>query len=110
MAPASTAQATTNEALPTRGIPCGGRVQLDPALDLDALHLSRSGRAIARALQVYGAFIGDFSGAVSLYADASPAAQAVYKSGLLDTYEIKQAIGLDKLRVLAFGSLLDQRN
>jgi hypothetical protein len=110
MAPASTAQATTNEALPTRGIPCGGRVQLDPALDLDAAGLSRSGRAIARALQVYGAYIGDFSGAVSLYADASPAAQTAYKPGLLDTYEIKDKLGLDKLRVLEFGPLFDQKN
>jgi hypothetical protein len=110
MAPASTAQATTNEALPTRGIPCGGRVQLDPALDLDRMGLSRSGRAIARALQIYGAYIGDFSGAVSLYADASPTAQAAYKAGLLDTYEIKERIGLDKLRVLSLGSLFDQKN
>jgi len=110
MAPASTAQGTTNEALPTRGIPCGGRVQLDPSLDLDKMGLSRSGKAIARALQVYGAYIGDFSGAVSLYADASPAAQTAYKSGLLDTYEIKDRIGLDKFRVLTFGALFDQKN
>jgi hypothetical protein len=108
--PASTAQASTAEALPTRGIPCGGRVQLDPALDIESLGLSRSGKAIARALQRYGAFVGDYSGAVSLYADASPAAQAAYKTGLLDTYEIKSQLGLDKLRVLAIGTLLDQKN
>jgi hypothetical protein len=110
MAPASTAQSTTNEALPGRGIPCGGRVQLDPALDVDRMGLSRSGRAIARALQTYGAYIGDFSGAVSLYAEASPAAQAVYKSGLLDTYEVKDRIDLERLRVLEFGPLFDQKN
>jgi hypothetical protein len=108
--PASTAQATTDDARPDRGIPCGGRVQLDPALDVDAIGLSRSGKIIARALQRYGAYVGDFSGAVSLYADASPSAQAAYKAGLLDTYEIKAQIGLDKLRVLAMGTLFDQKN
>jgi hypothetical protein len=110
MAPASTAQGTTNEALPGRGIPCGGRVQLEPGLDIGKLGLSRSGRAIARALQTYGAYVGDFSGAVSLYAEASPAAQAVYQSGLLDTYEVKDRIDLEKLRVLEFGPLFDQKN
>jgi hypothetical protein len=108
--PASTAQATTDEALPTRGIPCGGRIQLDPALDLGALGLSRSGRAMARALQTYGAYIGDFSGAVSLYAEASPAAQSIYKAGLLDTYELKDRIPLEKFRVLEIGARFDQKN
>jgi hypothetical protein len=110
MAPASTAQGTTADARPDRGIPCGGRVQLDPALDLDGLRLSRSGRAIAKALQTYGAYVADFSGAVSLYAEASPAARARYQSGLLDTYEVREQISLEKLRVLAFGPLLDQKN
>jgi hypothetical protein len=108
--PASTAQATTNEALPTRGIPCGGRIQLDPAFDLSPLGLTKSGKAIARALQMYGAYIGDFSGAVSLYAEASPAAQSIYKTGLLDTYEVKEKIPLEKFRVLAIGEPFDQKN
>jgi hypothetical protein len=109
-APASTAQASTEEALPTRGMPCGARVQLDPKIDVDALGLSASGRAIARALQTYGAYIGDYSGAVSLYADASPTAQATYKSGLLDTYEVRGKVALESLRVLEIGPLFDQRN
>ncbi len=33
---------------------------------------------IARALQKYGAFVGDHSGAVMLYADASTSAQQSY--------------------------------
>jgi hypothetical protein len=110
MAPASTAQATTDEALPSRGIPCGGRVQLDPALDVSAMGLSSSGKAIARALQTYGAYIGDFSGAISLYAEASPEAQAVYKAGLLNTYDLKDRIDPARLRVLAMGPLFDQKN
>ena len=92
------------------GIPCGGRVQLDPALDVSAMGLSSSGKAIARALQTYGAYIGDFSGAISLYAEASPGAQAVYKAGLLDTYELKDRVDLSRLRVLEMGPLFDQKN
>ena len=37
----------------------GMRVQLDPALDLDGLGLGKAERAIARALQMYGAFCTD---------------------------------------------------
>ena len=108
--PASTAQATTDEARPTRGMPCGARIQLDPTLEIDRIGLSASGRAIARALQNYGAYIGDYSGAVSLYADASPAAQSVFKAGLLDTYEVRAQIDLEKFRVLEFAPLFDQKN
>jgi hypothetical protein len=89
--PASSAQGTTTEALPNRGIPCGGRLQLDPTLDVATLGLSPAGLAIARALQQYGAFVGDFSGAMSLYADA-------------------QAIPLDRFRLLELGALSDNGN
>jgi len=108
--PASTAQSTTDQALGTRGVPCGGRIQLDPTLDLNALGLSASGKIVARALQKYGAYVGDFSGAVSLYADASPTAQAVWKTGLLSTYEIKDQINLNRFRVLEIGPLYDNNN
>jgi hypothetical protein len=37
----------------------GMRVQLDPSIDVETLKLSRGGKIIARALQVYGAYIGD---------------------------------------------------
>jgi hypothetical protein len=109
--PASTAQATIgNEAIKSRGIPCGGRVQLDPALDLETLGLSASGKVIARALQEYGAYIGDYSGAVNLYADGSPAAQAKWDAGLLDTYELKDQIPLSAFRVIELGTLYDNGN
>src|SRR5262249_16944310 len=42
--PASTAQVTTSQALPGRGVPCGGQIQLDPTLDVEALPLSPSGK------------------------------------------------------------------
>ncbi|HMC95964.1 MAG TPA: hypothetical protein VKO16_14480, partial [Polyangia bacterium] len=102
-------QWTTTDAIKTRGILCGGRVQLDPTLDLSTLNLSSSGLIIARALQVYGAFVGDYSGAVSLYADASPDAQASWSAGLLDNGDA-QKIPLDRFRVLTIGTVYDNMN
>jgi hypothetical protein len=107
--PASSAQGTTSEAIATRGILCGGHIQLDPALDLTTLGLAPGGLAIARALQKYGAFVGDFSGAVSLYADASADAQAYWSTGVLDNGSA-QAIPLDRFRVLTIGTTYDNMN
>jgi hypothetical protein len=110
MSPASTAQTRIgDDAIKTRGIPCGGHIQLDPKLDLDSLKLTRSGRIVAEALQRYGAFVGDYSGAISVYAENSPAAQAHWK-GVLDTYEFSSKLDLSKFRVLAFGKLTDDGN
>ena len=110
VSPASTAQGTTDKAIPTRGIPCGGRVQLDPRLDVESLGLSPSGVIIARALQQYGAFVGDFSGAISLYADASPDALAVWHGGVLSMLEVKDKIDLRKFRVLELGQRFEDDN
>lgn len=107
--PASSAQGTTSDALPTRGIPCGGRIQLDPSLNLTTLGLSPSGLAIATALQKYGAFVGDYSGATSLYADASSAAQAYWQGGALDNNSA-QKIPLASFRVLTLGMTYDNMN
>jgi hypothetical protein len=107
--PASSAQGTTSDAIPTRGILCGARIQLDPTLDLSTLSLSPSGLTIARALQVYGAFVGDYSGAISLYADASPDAQASWSAGLLANDEA-QKIPLNRFRVLTIGTIYDNMN
>jgi hypothetical protein len=107
--PASTAQATGGQAQPTRGVPCGGHIQLDPALDVDALPLSTSGKIIARALQEYGAFVGDFAGAIALYADASPDALGAWNRGLLKNGELS-ALDLRRLRVLALGPMLEDTN
>jgi hypothetical protein len=107
--PASSAQGTTSEALPTRGIPCGGHLQLDPSLDVTTLGLSPAGLAIAHALQQYGAFVGDFSGAISIYADASPTAQAYWATGVLSNSEAS-AIPLSSFRVLQLGTIYDNMN
>ncbi len=111
--PASTAQGTTREARPERGIPMGGRLQLDPAIDVSRLPLSPSGRAIARALQEYGAYVCDYSGAINLYADGSPEAQKAWAGGLLDTYEIRKVFNPDMLRrfrVLKMPDFIDNKN
>jgi hypothetical protein len=107
--PASTAQATTSQALPTRGVPCGGQIQLDPSLDVGSLPLSTSGKIIARALQEYGAYVGDFAGAIALYADASPEALAAWNGGLLKNNELA-AIDLKRLRVLSIGTMFEDTN
>jgi hypothetical protein len=106
-----TPPASTGSAVGTsNGIPCGGRVQLDPSLDLDALGLSRTGRILARALQEYGAYVGDYSGAIDLFAENAPAALARWRAGLLSTYELKGKLDLRRLRVLLPGTLLDNGN
>jgi hypothetical protein len=83
-------------------IPEGARIQLDPSLDLSQLQLRPYELTIARALQTYGAFVGDTGGAVSLFA-AQPLAYARNPySGLLPNldYVPLDHIPLDRLRVL----------
>ena len=108
--PASTGQGRVgDDAISTRGIPCGGRIQLDPTVDLDALGVSPAWRTILRALQEYGAYVGDFSGALSLYAENSAAAQAAW-AGVLDPYGLGDLLDLTLLRVLRLGTLYDNGN
>ena len=107
--PATTAQTRIgDQAIKTRGIPCGGRIQLDPTLNIDGLGLSAGGKVVARALQEYGAFVGDFSGGISLHADNSPAARAMF-AGVLSDYDIAM-IDPRRFRVLKLGPLTDDGN
>jgi hypothetical protein len=99
----------TADAQPNRGILCGARIQLDPALDVSTLGLSSAGLTVARALQRYGAFIGDFSGAVSLYADASPDASAYFGAGILNNSTASR-IPLNRFRVMTIGTTYDNMN
>jgi hypothetical protein len=94
----------------TEGIPCGGRIQLDPTVDPGALGLTRSGRIILTALQEYGAYVGDYSGAISLYADGSASAQAYWSAGVLDSYELLGKLDFSRLRVLRFDTMYDNGN
>ena len=89
------------------GARSGGRaVQLDPSLDLGSLGLLGYERTIARALQVYGAYIGDTGGSgISLYALNPQSTRAnPYGSTLPDeTYPSLTGIPFDRMRVLRFG-------
>ncbi len=108
--PASTAQARIgNQSIKTRGIPCGGRVQLDPSIDVDALGLDPGPRAVMIALQKYGAYVGDFSESINLYAENSPEAQAHWANGVLTTRDLA-SLNVNDLRVLALGELFDNGN
>jgi hypothetical protein len=109
--PASTAQASNGAgAISTRGIPCGGRIQFDPTVDLDTLGLSESGKIIMRALQEYGAYVGDYSGSISLYAENAEDAQAYWGTGVLSSGELRGKIDLSRFRVIEIGELFDNGN
>ncbi len=111
--PASTAQATFMEMNNRFGIPMGGRIQLDPNLDLDTLKLTPACKIIARALQEYGAFNGDYAGATVLYADNSPEALKEWK-GLLDKEDLMKVFTPEFIRkhfrVIELGKLLPGQN
>ena len=80
--PASTSQNAQFDAVGSRGIPMGGRIQLDPAWDVAGSALSPAGKVIARALQEYGAYCSDYAGANVLYGENSPAAVAAWQGVL----------------------------
>lgn len=111
--PASTAQVAVPGTANDRGIPMGGRIQLDPAWDVEASGLSASGKIIARALQRYGAFCGDYAGANVIYAENSPAAVRQW-NGLLSPDELSAVFTPEMLRqhfrVVALGDILPGQN
>jgi len=79
-------------------IPEGARIQLNPDLDLDSRGLSEDAKVVARALQVYGAYVVDSGGGFSLYLqNLGPDGGAwTEHQGLADIAKIP----LDELRVL----------
>ena len=111
--PASTAQVAQLEAVDSRGIPMGGRIQLDPAWDVEHSGLSAAGKIIARALQEYGAYCGDYAGANVLYAENSPEAVRVW-AGVLQSGDLEAVFTPEMIRqhfrVLDMGNLLPGQN
>lgn len=88
-------------------IPEGARIQLDPEIDLSAIRLAPAERAIARALQIYGAYAIDRGGSSMAFyfevaSDAFPGDPGfVYAdAGLTHDYYSLQAIPWEHLRVL----------
>lgn len=52
-------------------VPIGSLVAIPQSVDVGSLGLSTEGRALARALQQYGAYVGDRSSQLTLYAEPS---------------------------------------
>ena len=111
--PASTAQVNVPKTRNSSGIPMGGRIQLDPRWDVEHSGLSASGKIIARALQAYGAYCGDYADGNVLFADNSPEALRSWQ-GLLRSEELETlftpAMIREHFRVLDMGNVLPGQN
>ncbi len=107
------APATRNDGNSTApdAIPEGTRFRLDPSVDVTKLGLSDTGVTIARALQTYGMFVTDTSGAVVLMAeDGQPYIAAGTPDpyaeifGRLLSYQVLANIPWDRLQVVQPGT------
>jgi hypothetical protein len=91
----------------------GGRIQLDPSWDVEHSALTRSGKIIARALQKYGTYCGDFAEANVLFAENSPEAVKAWE-GLLRSEDLQAVFTPEMLRehfrVLDMGNVLPGQN
>lgn len=104
----SPATETDGQSIRPDALPMGARLQLDPTLDLSSLGLRPYERTIARALQVYGMYLGDSGGGVNLYAVHPQSYRANVYDGLLpaETYPDLSRIPADRFRVLELGPLM----
>lgn len=114
ISPASTAQAQTPQTRDSdNGMPMGARIQLNPLLDITDLNLSPSAQVIARALQEYGAYLGDYAGANVLYLDNSPEALAAW-DGVLDSEDLGGVFTADfiakNFRLINMGQIREGQN
>jgi hypothetical protein len=85
-------------------IPEGARVQLDPAFNVDAQPWQPWQKVVAKALQRYGAYIGDTGGSLAVKAEAANLDQ---RDGTWASVSVPVPAGLQfipwaKLRVLKF--------
>ena len=93
--PASTSQFNFGGRLSSvTGIPMGGLIQLDPDIDIDTLQLNAAGKIIARALQKYGAYCGDYSYGTTMVAESSPEAMSEWE-GILDNESLSSVFTND---------------
>jgi hypothetical protein len=84
-------------------LPMGTRLRLNPSLDLSKLGLTRYERTIARALQVYGMFLADTGGALTVYAVHPESYRTDQYRGIFadgETYPSLGHIPLDQLQIL----------
>ncbi|MGE5557340.1 MAG: hypothetical protein ACM3WV_01870 [Bacillota bacterium] len=112
--PASTSQCKMNGIDHYVGIPMGGRIQLDPSFDVERSGLSEIGKIIARALQEYGAYCGDYAGATVLYAENSPEAVKEWNKLGLTGETLKEVFNDEAVRkyfrVIDMGKLIVGQN
>jgi hypothetical protein len=92
-------------------IPEGTRFRLDPSVDVTSLGLPKGGVAIARALQDYGMYVTDKSGAVVLMGESSAPYVAAGKPDPygeafdeIPAYQVMAGIPWDKLQVVQTAS------
>jgi hypothetical protein len=92
----------SNDAGLANPIPEGARVQLDPTVDVDALDATPAVKMIAKALQTYGAYVGDNGGArVALLFEYGPDSPVYKQAGLDGGFAPIKGIPWDRMRVLA---------
>ncbi len=112
--PASTSQVRMLNLNHHSGIPMGGRIQLDPNFDVENSGLSEIGKIIARALQEYGAYCGDYAGATVLYAENSPEALKEWEKLGLTNNELMSVFNEETVRkhfrVIKMGELIKGQN
>lgn len=83
-------------------IPQGTRIQLDPTINVDRLHATRGEKAVARALQTYGAYAIDNGGARAAFIFETPTGEddPYHAAGFTHDYYAMRGIPWDRLRVL----------
>ena len=92
------AERTDGEGIGAQYIPEGARLQLDPALDLQTLNLSKAALVVARALQVYGMYDVDNAATCSLYFQNVGTDGARWNQ--IDDFKDLQKLPLNRFRVL----------
>lgn len=88
-------------------LPEGARLQLDPSLDIDTLHLTPAEHMVAAAMQTYGGYVIDMSGSpLSMSFELDPEAHPGYigptyvDAGLRWDYDGMSDIPWQRLRVV----------
>ena len=85
-------------------LPMGARVQLDPAVNVNALVLPAWKKTIARALQEYGAYVGDTGGSLAVRGESTALRgyDAWAKAGVSSSGPSLKDLPWDRLRVLSY--------
>lgn len=87
------------------GLPEGAVIQLDPALDVESLGLSRAARTIARTLQAYGMVNTDWAAANAVYVQGLYHEGAPSWDGILSDWDLRP-VPLERLRVLKMEEII----